>query len=524
MFKLTQKTFKVKNLADYVEPLKLTLIELTLTIAIARVLYEVQLARVLGTHPCGVLWEKMAKSVHAYGQPYPHEQVGRILIGFGIMALTLKASEQGLAKIQQAREERGWTQEDPRWLVEISKILDPNTNWQPGCDGLQPPKGCTLATWKRFLNGKEAIRANTYKAFCQVLGLNWKDTISSVERQLPTVNQGVDWGTAPHTPVFYGRSTELALLEQWILDDGCRLVGLLGLGGIGTTTLAIWVAKQLQDQFDYVVWRSLRHAPPVEETIANLLQVLSRQPMAEVGSADLLGQLIERLRDRRCLLILDDVQTVLGSGKLAGTYQPGYEGYGELFSRIAHSHHHSCLLLTSWEKPKEIAIAEGPNQPVRSLTLEGLGAAAREILREKGLPEEELWEELIRPYRGNALALKIVATTIRDVFGGSVSEFLAKNTLFLGDFEYLLYDQLNRCSALEKEIMRLLAGEPQLLTIAKLHQAIAQPISQSEVIKGVESLVRRSLVEVQKDGENGNTVYALQPAIKKYVSTKWSGD
>ncbi len=73
-------------------------------------------------------------------------------------------------------------------------------------------------------------------------------------------------------------------------------------------------------------------------------------------------------------------------------------------------------------------------------------------------------------------------------------------------------------------MMRLLAAEPQYLTIAKLYQlyqTIAPGVSQSQVIQGMESLVRRSLVEVQKDRE---TVYNLQPAIGKYVTTKWSGD
>ena len=38
---------------------------------------------------------------------------------------TLKASEEGLVKIKQARREMGSTIEDPRWLVEASQNLEP---------------------------------------------------------------------------------------------------------------------------------------------------------------------------------------------------------------------------------------------------------------------------------------------------------------------------------------------------------------------------------------------------------------
>jgi hypothetical protein len=42
----------------------------------------------------------------------------------------LKASEQGKEIIQKARDDKGWTVEDPRWLVEVSKILDPDRKWE----------------------------------------------------------------------------------------------------------------------------------------------------------------------------------------------------------------------------------------------------------------------------------------------------------------------------------------------------------------------------------------------------------
>ncbi|MEP6487206.1 NACHT domain-containing NTPase [Microcoleus vaginatus GB2-A3] len=87
---------------------------------------------------------------------------------------TLKASEEGLVKIRQARRERGSTIEDPRWLVEASKALDPDRTWTeagPYADGL------SLPTWRRFLAGREPIKANAFKAFCTVLQLNWEEIV-----------------------------------------------------------------------------------------------------------------------------------------------------------------------------------------------------------------------------------------------------------------------------------------------------------------------------------------------------------
>ncbi len=91
---------------------------------------------------------------------------------------TLKASEQGLKKIRQAKNEKGWKFENPRWLVEASKVLEPNKVWQ---EGGPYADGCSEPTWKRFRTGKEAINTDVFKAFCKVLGLSWNEIIDRTD-------------------------------------------------------------------------------------------------------------------------------------------------------------------------------------------------------------------------------------------------------------------------------------------------------------------------------------------------------
>ena len=248
----------------------------------------------------------------------------------------------------------------------------------------------------------------------------------------------LDLGDAPEPNLFYNRTSELTTLENWILESRTRLIAILGLSGIGKTALTLQLIPQIQHEFDYIIWRSLRNSPPLASLQTDLIKFLSQQQETE------LPDLINYLRSHRCLIILDDIQTIFSSQQLAGNYQPGYENYGPFFKQIAESSHNSCLILLSWEKPREIAALEGENRPCKSLQLNGLGPEGQEIFREKGLGEPEKWSALIDLYRGNPLWLNIVATLIQDLFGGSVSEFLSYDTLFLGDLESLLDQQCDR--------------------------------------------------------------------------------
>ena len=320
-----------------------------------------------------------------------------------------------------------------------------------------------------------------------------------------------DWGEAIDVSGFYGRTEELATLEQWIVTDHCRLVGVLGMGGIGKTALAVKIAQQLQDQFEYVIWRSLRNAPPLETLLRELVPFLSQQQETESK----LKKLLQCLRTSRCLVILDNMETILQAGERAGQYRSGYEEYGELLRLIGETAHQSCLLLTSREKPAELATFEGIELSVRSLYLSGSGEASLALIQTSRLVgSEEQQQELCDRYSGNPLALKIVATSIQDLFGGEIEPFIAQDTVVFNSIQKLLQQQFERLSPLEKTIMYWLAINREWTSIAELSEDIVPAVSRGNLLEALESLIWRSLLERQAGS------YTQQPVVMEYVTER----
>lgn len=315
--------------------------------------------------------------------------------------------------------------------------------------------------------------------------------------------QELDWGEAIDVSFFYGRQAELAQLEQWILTDRCRLVALLGMGGIGKTAVAVKLAQQIQNKFDYLIWRSLSHGPPVQDLLADLIEFLSqgRQPdttLAETVSGRIL-QLIGCLRASRCLIVLDGVESLLQPGSSTVSYREDYEGYSELFKRIGEVLHQSCLVVTSREKLREIAPLEGSILPVRCLQINDLKPLeCQNILQEKGLfGKDSDINILIKYYAGNPLILKLVATTIHELFDGNISEFIKQDILAFGRVRELLEQHFNRLSAIERKVMYWLATHRELVLFSNSAEERVPSVSKNELLEALESLRWRSLIDKQ---------------------------
>jgi hypothetical protein len=410
---------------------------------------------------------------------------------------SVRASEAGIKKADELRIKKRWKRQSAM-LVKESFV--------------------SLQTIKRFWARKDLIHVENFSSIFKALGTDdWEQYVDqSIEASsefTPEPPERIVDGV-PKLGAFYGREHELETLSQSILEHNIQVIGLLGMGGIGKTALAAKLVQRVQDRFDAVIWRSLRGTPPLSDFLIDLLETLSPDSSPVPNRHCLIDELIERLTQQRVLLVFDSWQSILG-GESSGAYRPEYQDYSELLGQLWQQTHRSCIILTSREKQAAFTII-GTAQPHKMVGLDA--AAAAQLLCSKGLIcEQRHSNDLVHLYRGNPLALQLIASVIRDQFGGDVSEFLRQGTVFVDEFfiETVLQQQMEYLSEVEKKILMILAEQLKPLDRDLLQTYLPVSISTAKFLNALTSLERRSLME--RDTEAGLVVYALQPMVRKYV-------
>jgi transcriptional regulator with XRE-family HTH domain len=397
-------------------------------------------------------------------------------------------------------------------------------------EDLRDRTGLSLNTLYRVLKRELGVDRQSLEYLFGAFGLELTkaDHLSAIatgeEADSRGANSHQDWDSAVDTSVFYGRDRELAQLWQWIVCNRCRVVGVLGMEGIGKSSIAVKVALQMSSEFEIIVWRSLTHAPPLAELLSSLLKFLmplyGEDPVIPPTLAEKFSKLMEYLRSRRCLLILDNIEIVLHSERV-GQWKAGYEAYGQLLKTIGETPHQSCLLFTSREQPSEITLMEGKQGTCATLSLAGLTPAdGRAIFDQKGefTGTTAHWQQLIHHYGGNPLMLKMVAAATRSLFDGSIAEVitdLERGILVFADISDLLDRQFNRLSTAEQKVLFWLASHREPVSIARIRESIVGLAPEQSVPKQLDSLMRRSIVE-KMDG-----FFYLQPVVIEYVTHRF---
>jgi predicted ATPase/DNA-binding SARP family transcriptional activator len=114
------------------------------------------------------------------------------------------------------------------------------------------------------------------------------------------------------TPLL-GRARELE--ETTSLLGGTRLLTITGAGGSGKTRLALELAHRVRDRFEDVVWVDLA---PLSDPELIGQQIIDAMGVRELAAEDVLRVVIDAIRDRALLLILDNCEHLVhGSAVVA---------------------------------------------------------------------------------------------------------------------------------------------------------------------------------------------------------------
>lgn len=113
---------------------------------------------------------------------------------------------------------------------------------------------------------------------------------------------------------FVGRAHELEALSRQMAKDHCRLLTVVGLGGMGKTRLALELAsRQVAGFADGVWWVPLAEVTRVELLVPSLAAAVG---LVFSGPGDPRLQLVNFLRGKSMLLLLDNFEHLLEGGPL----------------------------------------------------------------------------------------------------------------------------------------------------------------------------------------------------------------
>ncbi|WP_293124939.1 NB-ARC domain-containing protein [Microcoleus sp. bin38.metabat.b11b12b14.051] len=348
--------------------------------------------------------------------------------------------------------------------------------------------------------------------------INWcpnshqADTNQSIaDEEKPTKSTGYnDLTLAPKITHFYDRTTELQTLSHWLTHQNTRLISVLGLSGIGKTTLVKqFVDLNLQD-FDVVIWKNLKLSQSLDGIITEILTGVNDAP---VQPDNKLTQLFNILRQQRCLIILDDLQELFIKGELAGQFKTEYKNYHNLLTMITNIEHQSSLILISQEQCQEMICLDEELYPINCLELEGLENMS--ILKNWGLNDDEAWAKIIKLYEGNPVYLKDIVSLIKNIFGGKVADFLKEDSLIITkDMKPRLTELFKRLSPREQEIVLHLSKLDRPVSREDLRQSLS--LSSMDLMNGLESLHQRYLLK-RIQGEQ--VLFDLSLVVREYVRT-----
>jgi hypothetical protein len=202
-----------------------------------------------------------------------------------------------------------------RGLDRLCFLVDPSFPWPPDAWDYQQYE--LLEAFKArvetsLIRAKFTTVDNFALLLFQALD-EWRTNAAAPQVSVEVDAAGGETGSRlpPSPPLVVGRDTDLEALKERVLRAGSRTV-VRGWPGVGktTTVLALVRDPEIEAAFpDGVLWASLGETPdPVAELLAWSAALGS--PLTPATLPDAIDRVRDLLRDRRALLIVDDVWTI----------------------------------------------------------------------------------------------------------------------------------------------------------------------------------------------------------------------
>ncbi|MDQ2097207.1 MAG: tetratricopeptide repeat protein [Tychonema bourrellyi B0820] len=407
------------------------------------------------------------------------------------MVDSLKASEDGLKIVDEARRRKRWQKNSLTWVQEAKT---------------------SEATLKRFWARKFFIDRFAFIAICKAVGVNWEEIAEPSEIQeteLPVVSTVKAHPSIPNQN-FVGRDKAIASLNTHI-NQGAKIIVIQAPGGVGKTTLA---HEYLNSQgFDLVLDLPMAKEKDNIQLVDSVIEGWLKQDFEEEPGREfweMLRRLKRQLQTRKIGILIDNLEPALDG---QGRFIEPHRRYVELLRVLADPTVQSVTLITS-----RVRLCE-PDVNVAHYLLPGLNEPAWQqffMSRHINIDIPTL-NAMNKAYGGNAKAMGILCGAILEDFDGDMVAYWRNNSgdlLVKADLENLVTSQFQRLQELNSEAYRLLyrlgcyryQDVPTVPTEGLL--CLLWDVPEGQRRRVIESLRNRSLVEFN------NGEYWLHPMIR----------
>ncbi|MEM7347230.1 MAG: tetratricopeptide repeat protein, partial [Chloroflexota bacterium] len=326
---------------------------------------------------------------------------------------------------------------------------------------------------------------------------------------------------ADHLPTyptrFVGRQTELCQLLDNLDRPNCRLMTIIGPGGIGKTRLAINVAKQLAGHFaDGVHFVGLAGVQMPESTVPTIAETIGCHLS---GNGADQTQLLTYLRHKQMLLVIDNFEHLVSSPSCTNLVSQIIRDAPDI--KILVTSQQRLQLQAEWLFPLSgLAYPTDDNDEAdtSSEALDLFYQCARRVL--PNFEQTADWPSLVRICRllnGMPLAIELAAAWVQfipcedivsdltrslDLLATTLQDVPERHKSMQTVFDYAW----ERLSSQEQTIFMQLS-----VFAGKFDREAAQQVAGASINK-LASLVNKSLLRVEASGQ-----YSMLEPIKKYA-------